>query len=172
MNQCIYSWKVKMKSQFAYGSNSTSLISFGSQPDKQRSLRTHHNLTNKSPSLSLLFHIHTYFISPQFISLHLYNLHYYVNLSYVPVCVSCSLQDHMFWVSDLARHDTSWFYKCVSLPGLQRQLISQNQMLFCRARTNVMRVFSTEGLNKHLGSVSIYIQLYMILDRCCLELGT
>lgn len=23
----------------------------------------------------------------------------------------------VFWVSDLTRHDTSWFYKCVSLPG-------------------------------------------------------
>lgn len=34
-------------------------------------------------------------MSPQFITLYLYNLHYYVNLSshfYVPVCASCSLR--------------------------------------------------------------------------------
>ncbi len=35
-------------------------------------------------------------------------------------CVSCSAWNHMFLVSDLVRHDTSWFYKRVSLPGLQR----------------------------------------------------
>lgn len=50
------------------------------------------------------------------------SLHYYVDISShldVPVCVSCSAWDHMFWVSDLVRHDTSWFYKRVSIPGLQ-----------------------------------------------------
>jgi len=87
--ECIYSrlWKLK-KWSLSLLMGATQQISSGSQPDKQSSLRTHHNSTNKSPSLSLLFNTYKPTIHNS-----AYNLHYYVNLSShfcVPVCASCS----------------------------------------------------------------------------------